>query len=80
MLLRKLELKFQLQIYIFGFSSPTGLVKNYGTTKPEVETGSVKSKMVASEPEPLISTLVDEIEKKSQRLKLHSRSAAIQWD
>ena len=26
--------------------------KKYGTTKPEVETGSVKSKMAASEPEP----------------------------
>ena len=51
----------------------------YGTTKPEVETGSAKSKMAASEPELIISLLVDEIETKSQRLNLHFRGQAIQW-
>ena len=43
-----------------------------------METGSVKSKMAAFEPEPLISPLVDEIETKSQRLNVHFRGQAIQ--
>ena len=42
-----------------------------GITNPKVEIGSVKSKIAASEPEPLISRLVDEIETKSERLNLH---------
>ena len=44
------------------------------------QTGSGKSKMAASSLELLISRLVGEIETKSQRLNLHFRGQAIQWD
>ena len=77
MLLRKIELKFQLLIDIFGFNSLTGLVKIW-YNELEVETGSVKFKMAASEPESFISRLVDETETKSQRLNLHFRGQTLQ--
>ena len=44
------------------------------------QTGSGKSKMAASKPEVLISRLIDEIETRSQRPKLHFRNQAIEWD
>jgi hypothetical protein len=44
------------------------------------QTGNAEFRKAASKPEQLMYGLIDEIETKSQRLNLHFRGHAIQWD